>query len=219
MLEAVYCREEEIEDRYLSNFSEKEKNRFRRHIEKVRKIVADHQIQWNMMVAIDSPTRCGQRVTLPSHLLELKYILNKIAANDPQNTALELRKENGCKAPDRLALDIAQAFKNNTHCKRVVLQGIGLTDNGVLPLLSAFRHKKLLFLDLSGNQLTDTSYQAIDRVLSDSETQWDYVRLGNVTTTLKTVKALRQHPNLAFVSIPPKTRCIHGRFDPLDRRF
>ena len=216
MLEAVYCGEEEIEDRYLHNFSEKEKNHFRHHIERVRKIVSDRRIKWNMMMAIDSPTRCGQRVLLPSHLLELKYILNGIAANDPKNTALELRKENGVKAPDRLALDIAKAFKNNTHCKRVVLQGIGLTDNGVLPLLSALRQKKLLFLDLSGNKLTDVSYSALDHVLSDSETKWDYVRLGNVTTTLEMVKALRSHENLSFVSIPPKTRRIQGRFDHLD---
>ena len=216
MLEAVYCGEEEIEDRYLHNFSEKEKNCLRRHIQKVRKIVSEHQIQWNMMVAIDSPIHYGQGVTLPSHVLELKYILNKIAANDPKNTTFELRKGNRVKAPDRLALDIAKAFKNNTHCQRVVLQGMGLTDEGLLPLLSTFRKKKLLFFDLSGNNLTDMSYQAIDRVLSDSETQWDYVRLGNVTTTLETVKALRAHENLSFISIPPKTRRIQGRFDRLD---
>ena len=139
-----------------------------------------------------------------STALDIKYALNRIAANDPQALDFHLSKVDmgAIGNPDRLALDIARAFRNNTNCKYVTLNGIGLTDNGMIPILHSLP-SELYKLDIAGNNITDQSLEVLVTTMASLKNKWGAVNLGEVQVTPEQEQALETHPNLYFENVKP----------------
>ena len=157
-----------IEEKYLHNFSEAEKKRLFMSVSERRAAVAKKERQLAEKIAADDPNPfISWTIPLGHIACEIKYVLNRIAANDPKGIAFELTHGDSVQNADRLALDIANSFRNNTVCNKVVLSHIGLTDNGMVPLLHALSGKKLYLLDIAGNQVTDKSLKVLDTILAN----------------------------------------------------
>ena len=194
-----------IEEKYLHNFSSEEKKEFYRQHQKWEKDRAKYEGKFAELLLANSPALCGNWGPRPNTFLEIKYVLNRIAANDPRDTSLELCSIDHIPNADRLALDIARALRNNTVCKKVILNEIGLTDNGLLPILHVLKTKQLDILDIGSNKLTGTSIRMLDSILSHPTTKWRYVSLGEIQINSEQKKTLAKHKNLVFVpaiSIP-----------------
>lgn len=192
-----------IEEKYLHNFSSEEKKEFYRQHEKWEKDMAKYKVKLYELMSSDSPAIFGNWEPKSNTSLEIRYVLNRIAANDPRDTSFELSLMDAIPNADRLALDIAKAFRNNTVCKKVVLNEIGLTDNGLLPILHVLKTKQLDLLDIGSNKLTNESIHILDSLLSDPETKWGYVNLGEIQINSDQKMTLAQHKNLVFVPVTP----------------
>lgn len=198
-----------IEEKYLRNFSDKEKAVFYRQHKKWEKDMAKYDSRLHELVFSDSSAIFANYEPKPNTFLEIKYVLNRIKANDPRDTAFELGPMDKVPNADRLALDIAKAFRGNIVCKKVILNGIGLTDNGAVPILRTLRHNQLDLLDIENNKLENNSFQTIDEILSNPNNHWNKVVLGQIQTTQEQKKALERHQNLSFVSVPPRQKIAH----------
>ena len=198
-----------VEEKYLHNFSDKEKEVFYHQHEKWKKNIAEYEGKLYELIFSDSPAIFENYEPKPNTFLEIRYVLNRIKANDPRDTAFELGPMDNVPNADRLALDIAKAFRENTVCKKVILSGIGLTDNGIVPVLCALRHNQLDLLNLSHNRFGKASIQQIDKILSNPENKWKQVYLGKIEATPEQKKALERHQNLSFVSVSPKQKIPH----------
>ena len=188
-----------IEEKYLYNFSEEERDLFYKEQRQKWSAIAKYQGKLNELMFSESKAIfANDEPTFSSSPLEIKYVLNRIAANDPVDTAFELGDMDHIKNADQLAPAIAQAFRNNTHCRTVVLNHIGLTDAGLLPILDSLRDNILTLLDLGKNKLTHRSFQKIDEILSDPHNKWEKVCLGQIKTTPVLANSLAKHPNLSF---------------------
>ena len=199
-----------VEEKYLHNFSLEEKKRFYRHHEKWEEHIATYQSKIDELVFFNSAAIFANYEPEPNTFLEIKYILNRIAANDSRDTAFELGSMDRISNVDRFALDIAKAFRGNTVCKKVILNGIGLTDNGAVPVLRALRHNQLGLLDVKNNKLGNESIQTIDEILSNPETKWGKVSLGQIQTTPEQKSALERHQNLSFIAVPQRQKISHA---------
>ena len=198
-----------VEEKYLQNFSFEEKRSFYRQHEKWEKDMVKYNAKLHELIFSDSPAIFANYEPKPNTFLEIRYILNRIKANDPRDTAFELGPMDNIPNADRLALDIAKAFHGNTVCKKVILSGIGLTDNGAVPVLRALRNNQLDLLDVENNKLGNESIQTIDGILSNPEHKWHRINLGPIQTTPEQKKALERHQNLSFVSVSPKQKIPH----------
>ena len=197
-----------IEEKYLYNFSPDEKKIFYRQQNRRKEALAEYQGKVIELMCLDSPAIfANYEPSEHSTPLEIKYILNRIAANDPRDKAFELGKMDDVKNSDAWAPFIAKALQNNTHCKTVVLSGIKLTDKGALAILEALRHKELSVLNLSQNNLTDKSFKMIDDILSEPQNKWAKVELGNVEMDSEMAKSLSKHKNLIYT---PVVRVAHN---------
>ena len=205
-----------IEEKYLYNFSQKEKELFRKEQDKKWAELAKYQGKLTeMMHSESSAIFANDEPTFASSPLEIKYVLNRIAADDPKDTHFELGAIDCVKNADEWAPHIAQAFRKNTHCKTVILNHIGLTDAGLLPILDSLRDKKLLLLDIAGNKATQKSWQKVEEILCDPRNRWEKVQLGKIKTTSELAHALTKHTNLSFgyvVNSAPKSIRFLQRF-------
>ena len=208
-----------IEEKYLYNFSFKEKEAFYRQQRSREKQRAKYEKEVKKFFSSDSETIFGDWGPEKSTSLEVKYVLNRISANDPKDTAFELSGTDEVSNADQLAVQLAKSFRKNTSCKRVVLHGIGLTDKGMLPILSVLRHKELALLDVSENNITDRSLRAIERVLSDPNTHWEQMRLGKIRLTPNQNESLAKHPNLSFELEIPSTERPNEKFNGIFSRI
>ena len=191
-----------IEEKYLYNFSQKEKASF--YKEQKKKLIQFSKYVEKLygIISSESPAIFANYVPSgASSPLEIKYVLNRIAANDPIDIAFELGKIDGITFGDQLAPTIAQAFQKNTRCETVILDHIGLTDVGLLPILESLRDKRLTFLDIEGNKATDKSWQKVNEILSDPHNKWKNVQLGKIKTTPQLAQSLAKHPNLSFAYV------------------
>ena len=205
MLEDVLEGESPIEEKYLYNFTHSEKRRFYRRIGRSVEELAKYQARLNKLYFEDSPAIF--RNNDPSGFSsaeEIKYALNRIEANDPRQTDLDLGPGDEVYPPDRLALDIAKAFRNNTLCRSVILN-MGLTANGLVPILRALHHKNLFELDIRGNEVSE-SLPTLMPILDDPNTDWGQVRLGKIRLEPEQKKALERHENVSFTVLPPKQK-------------
>ena len=188
-----------IEGKYLHNFSHKEKEQLMRDTMAYNNRMEQKIQKLEQGIASDSPQIDVTFIqNVGNTAEEIKYVLNRIAANDPRDTAFELAAQDEVKNVNHFALDIAKAFHSNTHCKRVVLSHIGLTDNGMLLILRALSRKELDSLDISGNRITDASLQLLDSILANPETKWGQVSLGTVNLTRTRAKSFKKYPNLRY---------------------
>ena len=206
MFEEMYSGREDIEDKYLTNFSPKEATAFRRHIARRREIMEEFQIKLGVLMDTDSPAFFREPPTWPTRPLEIKYILNRIAANDPRDKSFTLSAidDQGGWDPSPLAFHVVKAFQTNTKCKRVELSWVRLTDKDMLPILSVLRKKELDVLDIHGNKITDKTYQVLDQILADPENKWHQVKLGKVNLSPERLAAFSKYPNLSFTQVEPK---------------
>ena len=184
-----------IEDKYLHNFSLSETVKLRRIKAQRETLLAFQRRHFDQALATNSAEIMVEFDGHRHDALEIKYILNRIAANDPRDWSLDLTTGDDVGKADRLALDIAKAFHNNTHCERVIVAGIGLTDNGMIPLLRALSKKELSCVNISGNKITDKSLEVLDAILSNPETKWKHVGLGEIRITPQRAESLKKHPN------------------------
>ena len=111
-----------VEEKYLYNFSQEEKEFFYRQQKHKIDTIAKYQGKLNELMFSDSNAIfANYEPTEANTPLEIKYILNRIAANDPRDIAFELGKFDGIKNGDAWAPYIAKALQNNAHCKTIVL--------------------------------------------------------------------------------------------------
>jgi len=203
MLEDVLEGESPIEEKYLHNFTPTEKRRFYRRVGRSIEAMAKYQAKLNQLMFEESPALF--RNNDPSGFSsaeEIKYALNRIEANDPRETTLDLGPGDEVYPPDRLALDIAKAFRNNTLCRTIILN-MGLTANGLAPILRALHHKDLFELDIQGNEISE-SLPTLMPILDDPNTAWGKVRLGKIRLEPEQKEALEKHENVSFTVLPPK---------------
>ena len=208
MLEGLYLGSEQVEKKYLHNFSREEKKVFCLHIQKEQEFSKRIKQKLDRLMAEDCSAvfREGEDGPRPSTALDIKYTLNQIAANDPRVSIFGLSGVDAIDNPDRLALDIAKAFRNNTNCKIIYLNGIGLTDNGMLPILRTLGKKELYELGIMGNQITGKSLDALVTIMSRLGKRWGIVNLGKVQLTPEQEYALERYPNLSFEKVKPETQ-------------
>ena len=196
---------EEIEIKYLGNFTPPERVSFYRQQRARKKAAYDNAV----LASSDSITVLQNDELKRNSALEIRYVLNRIAANDPRDTEFELGKADSISNADKLALDIAKAFQTNTACRRVVLKGIGLTDQGLLPILSVLQRKRLLLLDVADNKFSEASFRVIENAVSHPSTAWQQVDLGRIKVSPELATVLSKHSNIAFqplVSLSIKER-------------
>ena len=214
MLEALLSGDEQIEEKYLHNFSEGEKEAFRSHVKRSRKHMAKYQARLDALIAEDSPAIFCNDDPKPICELDVKYVLNRIAANDPRDTAFELGRGDLIQPADWWALEIAKAFQNNTVCHRVILQDLGMTEKGLAPILHMLRRKRLSVLDIRGNKMKDP-VSLLGGVLSDPTTHWEEVRLGKIKLAPDQSKELAKYPNLSFNAVTPLSTKVRDVCDAL----
>ena len=189
-----------IEDKYLHNFSQEEKEQLMGATKAYNKRGQKRIQQIDEGIANDSPeVFVTLRNAVPNTAEEIKYVLNRIAANDPRDRSFELCLGDEIKNPNRLALDIAQAFRDNTNCKKVVLRGIGLTDAGMLPILHNLP-QDLFVLDIAGNKITDKSLKKLDTILADPKTYWGRVELGTIGLTAERAESFKRYTCIRYKS-------------------
>lgn len=208
MLEDLYFGSKPPKEEYMHNFSEEEKIAFRSYIQTKQECLAQARSTLGRLIAEGGSLELYEHNDpRPSTALDIKYALNRIAANDPHALDFSLSKVDtqAIGNPDRLALDIAKAFRNNTHCKYVTLNGIGLTDNGMLPILRSLP-SELYKLDIAGNNITDKSVEVVSTRLASLENKWQAVNLGEVQLTSEQEKVLARHSNLYFENVNSETQ-------------
>jgi len=216
MLESMYCGDEQIEAKYLQNFSPEERVVFFRHIHRNNQYMDEYQEKLDKMIAEDSTAIFSNELATPNSSLDIKYVLNRIAANDPRDIAFTLGETDAMylrQNPDRLALDIANAFHKNNVCKTVVLRGLGLTDRGMVPLLRALSHNQLTLLDISNNDIAEKSIQTLEHILADPNTKWERVKLGKIKLDKVQEGALAKQPKLSFEAITPLSQKIRLKWN------
>ena len=192
-----------VEEKYLYNFSDKEKKVFYQQQNEWHSHMNQYEMNLMSLIYLDSSEIFENWISERNSSLEIKYVLNRIAANDERDTALELNEYDGVLRADKLALHIAKSFQKNTLCKKIILHQIGLTDRGMLPLLRVLRHKELDFLDISGNKITDRTVSMITDILANPNTRWKEIRLGKVRLSQKQRESLKKYPNVSFVTLVP----------------
>jgi len=216
MLEDLYFGSKPPKEEYMHNFSEEEKAAFRSYIQAKQECLAQARSTLARMIAEGGTMEFNEHNDpRPSTALDIKYALNRIAANDPHALDFSLSKVDAeaIGNPDRLALDIAKAFRNNTNCKYVTLNGIGLTDNGMLPILRSLP-SELYKLDIAENNITDKSVETVSTRLASLENKWQTVNLGKIQVTSEQEKVLARHPNLYFESVQPETQVENSSVVP-----
>ena len=195
----VSLKDRTIEEKYLHNFSPKERELFYQEQRAKWDALARYQGKLNELMFSESKAIfANDEPTVASSPLEIKYVLNRIAANDPRDRAFELGKMDCVVNGDEWAGFIAQSFKNNTHCKMVILNHIGLTDAGLIPILESLKDNELSLLNIAGNKATSKSFQKIDEILSNPQNKWGKVCLGKIKTTPELANSLTKHPKLSF---------------------
>ena len=203
MLEDLYFGSKPPKEEYMHNFSKEEKAAFRSYIQAKQECLAQARSTLARMIAEGGTMEFNEHNDpRPSTALDIKYALNRIAANDPQALDFHLSKvdKDAIGNPDRLALDIARAFRNNTNCKYVTLNSIGLTDNGMIPILHSLP-SELYKLDIAGNNITDQSLEVLVTTMASLKNKWNEVNLGEVQVTQEQEQALETHPNLYFENV------------------
>ena len=198
-----------IEIKYLHNFSSGEKVSFYHQQRARKKAAREYAETWHHLTGSTNAIPVVNYEPQNSSALEIKYILNRITANDPRDTTFELGRLDSVSNADRLALEIAKAFCTNSTCRKVVLKNIGLTDKGLLPILSVLQRKKLVLLDIAGNKFTDESFRVIEGVLSNPKTEWSQVNLGSIRMSPERATSLSQYSNVVFQNWSP----VGGKID------
>lgn len=197
MLEDLYGESGEIEEKYLSNFSVEEKVALYHQQQARKNALQDHETRLLSLIYKGAPVFFSSCNPEKKSALEIRYILNKIAANDPRDTTFALHRIDCVANADRLALQIAKAFQTNSVCQHVVLNNIGLTDKGMLPILSVLQNKELRMLDIGENKISDESFQAIETILSNPENKWHQVKLGRIKDP-HWAEVFSKHSHLTF---------------------
>lgn len=204
-----------VEEKYLYNFSDKEKKEFCAQQRSLRKAMNDYEINLRSLVYLNSDSIFGDFGPEGNTSLEIKYVLNRIEANDSRDTVFELCDLDNVRNADKLALRMAKAFHKNTICTRIFLHKIGVSDRGLLPLLRVLRHKKLNLLDISGNEITNRTICMVEKILANPNTQWKDVRLGKITLSRKQRESLKKYPNLSFTALIPLSERLRDRWSRL----
>ena len=197
MLEDLYGAGGTIEEKYLKNFSIEEKVALYHQQQARKSAIQDRETRLLNLVYRDFPSAHLTHDPEKKSALEIRYVLNRIAADDPRDTVFELRRRDAISNADRLALQIAKSFQTNTACRTIILNNIGLTDNGMMPILSVLKHKELLLIDIGENKLSDESFQSLEAILSDPANKWSQVKLGRIKNP-DWANVFSCHHNLSF---------------------
>ena len=190
-----------VEEKYLDHFSEKEKKVFYRQQSRKVQTLLEYEAQLKTLVNSESPAIFGNWEPRPNTALEIKYILNRIAASDPRDISFELGRMDDVPNPQQLTADFVRAFRSNTVCQTVILHDIDLTDREIMPILDVLKDKKLSLLDISGNNIADRTLGKIDQILSNPQVKWGQIILGKVKTNKDQADSLKKYANLSFEPI------------------
>ena len=201
---------ESIEEKYLFNFSDKEKKAFRQEHILNRRLFYKSQARLYELLARESPAIFRNEPSIPSSIYEIRYTFNRLKKNDPRETELLLDMTDPIVRNDFCVSQIVDSFKNNTCCQTVVLNGVRLfppemtgirsfNDDEALTILQALSHKKLSELTFANAPLlTDKTFQYIATAISDRKNQWGHVTLGDVVMAPTLAKKLKKSGKVSF---------------------
>ena len=205
--------DESIEDKYLWNFTPAEQKRFRWEHRRLQEHMADYQEKIIGLMVQDSPAIFANYEPKPSSALSIKYTFNRLHANDPRETELYLNAQDPvAQRNNSYTEQVVWALMGNTHCRRVVLDGVrsrktwwfsrGINDDEAACLLDLFSLKKLSELTISHYPLlTEKTYQRIADIVSEPTNQWEHLTLGNISCSEETEKRLQQMRKIQFSRI------------------
>jgi len=188
-----------VESKYLQNFSDKEKRRFKAEQRCMQHQLSEYKASIYRLLGEDSPAIWANYIH-PNTRLEIKYVLNRIAANDQRDIAFELSNIDYLPATNVLATDMVHSFAKNTACKQVVLSHVGFKEEEMIQVLNGLRHNELNLLALRGN-MTEKSLQILDTILTDPATHWQKVQLAEMRINSEQGKSLQKHLNISFDSV------------------
>lgn len=121
----------QLDKKFLFNFTEEEKNNF--------------QKEQDYLELCQTQTRYYADKRMSD--LAIKYQINRILLNDEN---LMEANFHGCSLSDAQVHDLANAFKENSHCKHVILSNTTISASATRDLALALAIKKLNHLNVSG---------------------------------------------------------------------
>ncbi|MBE6449553.1 MAG: hypothetical protein E7013_02510 [Alphaproteobacteria bacterium] len=183
-----------VEARYLINFSPLEILWFMHDQRRKREYPKAFKNYFLYLLKNDKKTPIFEMAN-PTTALEIKYVLNRISRNDYRDTSFDLICSDNVINGDEIANKLAQALKNNTFCTNIQLE-IGLSDEGVKPLLEVLQHKKLHLLNLKANNFTEKTYSLLEQIIFDPKNNWDLIYLNPPLLKDKSFTHLEQSPKV-----------------------
>ena len=207
---------EEIEDKYLWNFTSAEKKHFHHEHRQLQQDLVQYQGKLYELMAEDSPAIFANYDPKASSALSIKYTFNRLYADDSRETELCLNYSDPAAPRNAPYVDqIIWALKDNTNCRRIVLNGVrtketwwrsrGINDREASVLLDMLASKKLSELTIAHYPLlTDHTYSKMADIISHSSNRWDILILGSIRCSKSTQKRLLQSNKVQFSRICPE---------------
>lgn len=190
----------EIEEKYLFNFSEQEKEAFKIEQKGTKQRRELYRQYIHEAIKEHLPTYIAD-TPRPFSALEVKYQINRLALNDPMLTGLSFDNTDGIAGNDD-ARRIAKALETNTNCRTLEFIQCGFTDTGMNLILSALQNHPLAYLGLSGNPISMRTFQRIHKMTQDPKNKWASVDLGSIAISNALAKELkRNNPKISFKRI------------------
>ena len=121
----------QIDKKFLFNFTQAEKDRFQEEQEYLE--FCRSQFRYNVSERMSD--------------LAIKYQINRILLNDENLTEANF---DGCILSDTQTNDLGKSFKNNTHCKSVILSNTTISPTATRELAMALAVKILKHINVSG---------------------------------------------------------------------
>ena len=191
-----------IDERYLVNFTEKEKKKFHQEQAQKDNDLAAYEGKLCHMVYSDSPDIFANHLIEYNSPLEVKYMLNRVLMDDPKCHSFQLTRGDGVKGMS--VFDIGFAFANNTHCHNLELSGFKLKSFDLIWLLNALKKNKLESLNLAGNDFNDNALTYLLHQMVQPQNAWQNVKLGALSVDAEMQKKLKEQSRISFQVKPPK---------------
>ena len=170
----------QINETYLFNFTEDEKKSFKEEQEYLE--FCEQQGRYHN--------------TRPMSKLQVKYQINRILLNDESLIKANFR---GCSLSDIQAHALGEAFKRNTHCKKVDLSNTTISPEATRDLALALAPKVLKHLNVSGMTEDKEDFTRLHKkewrflyFMFGATCRWDNLTISNTKENHKKVDLLSQ---------------------------
>ncbi len=184
----------DFEEKYLYNFTEKEKAQFRKQSQREQRDFSEWENKFYTALFSEATYIFGNYDPRPFSKLDVKYTINRLAMNDP--TLIHLPFNYGDEvAGNSDAIKIANAIQSNTHCQSYEFGNCGFSDRGAQLILKALK-KKPVSIFLWDKGLTEATWQYAAQLMSNPNNRWKTIELGPVKPSDQTKTILHQLPRV-----------------------